>query len=1273
MPASLRLPRRRRPAARGLFLEPLEDRTVFALELISAALPSVVSNGVSTAPDPPAITSDGQLVGFVSSASNLVAGDTNRLQDVFVRNTTTDTTEMISVTSAGGSANGLSSEVALTPDGRYAVFTSAATNLTLEGLPGVFVRDRMLNTLLFIAPNAYAPSISSDGRYIAFMAPDNTIAGDNNNSDDVFVWDRVTSAITRQSQSAAGVATPTFTVTGNPMISADGNFVAFNSNAGNLVANDTNGFQDIFVKNVKTGAIERVSVTATGIQGDSDSILPAISQDGQFVAFRTTASTFVANDSNNQDLFRKNRQSLALERVSETSAGNASNGTTYSKPVISSDGRYVTFSSDATNLTTDTSFSLDAFMKDMTTDSVTLVSASASNTQGNNNSFNPTATSSARFTAFYSQATNLIGADINGFTDIFWKDRQSGTVKLVSANFDPTNGFSANNNSFAPGAMTNSVSGNGRYVAFTSAATNLIANDTNGTAADIYLRDTTTGVTTLVSTNTNGVQANGDSYWPSLSSDGRYLTFTSEANNLVANDTNNFADIFRKDLTTGAVLRVTVTAIGQQSNSDSDQSMVSDDGRYVVFYSTASNLVANDGNVAGDIFRKDIQTGVIELASQNASNQQALGESDVPSLTADGRYVVFQSNAANLVTGDTNSVTDVFYKDMNTGAVRRVSVTSAAAQVNGASTSPRIASGGRYVAFQSVANNLIAGDTNGSVDVFVKDLTDESLDIASTSAAGVIGNFNSTAPVVSNDGLYVAFLSTATNLVTGDTNGFRDVFRKDLATGAITRLSVSDAGVQADGPSDRPSILRDGSLVTFGSGAENLTSYDGQGFFDVFRAGAQAATGLTLTLAANSVPQNVGTVTATLTRSGSTASALVISLSSSNTAVATVPASVTIAAGQTQATFTITVLGTSSTVISASATGMSTVTQTLTVTAVSGVNDPPSFTLAGNPPTITSTAGAQTVNGFATNISPGPADEAGQLLTFFLQVTSTTGNLQFATAPAINPSTGTLTYTAVNGTSGTALVRVILFDDGGTANGGDNSSDAQAFTITVNPANPAFPVISGLPGSITLRVNEATGPLPFVVSDDTTPAGNLQVTASSSNTSLIPNGNLTLTGAGSAQRTISVTPTANQTGGPVTITVNVTDAQANVTTVTFQVTVIPFLAGDVSPDGVIDAQDVAYMTYYFSIYAPSTTANLPAGPPKRADVNNDGLFDAQDVLQVVYWFSQASGGEGESSAAGSGAATTGATAADAPAADNTTSYDLALLQLFETADGRKKK
>ena len=376
------------------------------------------------------------------------------------------------------------------------------------------------------------------------------------------------------------------------------------------------------------------------------------------------------------------------------------------------------------------------------------------------------------------------------------------------------------------------ISRSGRYVAFWSEASNLVAGDTNG-VADVFVRDRLAGITERVSVGPSGRQADGESRYPAISASGRYVAFASRASNLVTGDTNAVADVYVRDVVAGVTRRVSVGPGGRQADGDSFRPALSASGRQVVFDSLSTNLTAGDTNAASDVFVRDVEAGVTERVSVGPGRRQGDGVSFVAAISASGRHVAFQSSASNLVPGDTNAREDVFLRDRLSDVTRRVSVGAGGRQANGDSAGGALSADGRFVAFISIATNLVPPDRNQTFDVFVRDRQTRITERITVLPDGRGACCFSNRPTLSADGRYVAFESVA-DLVAGDTNGVPDAFVRDRATGVTRRVSVGPGGVQSDGPSDFPEISADGRHVAFRSAASNLVEADTNHLEDVF-------------------------------------------------------------------------------------------------------------------------------------------------------------------------------------------------------------------------------------------------------------------------------------------------------------------------------------------------------------------------------------------------------------------------------------------------------
>ena len=752
-------------------------------------------------------------------------------------------------------AHAITADASIVPDAD----TNApdAANLAL-----VSVRDPALNSAMGNS-DSYAPRISPDGRYVVFLSnAANLVFNDNNGTTDVFVHDVQTGAITLVSVALDGNAGDSDSGDNSNVtaMSADGRYVVFDSSADNLVANDSNGDWDVFVRDLQTGTTTLVSMALDGSQGDADSTAPSVSADGRFVAFQSNANNLVANDTNQfGDIFVRDLEAGTTALVSVASDGNqGDNDSGIASLVIgmSDDGRYVVFDSYADNLVdNDTNESSDVFVRDLQTGTTTLVSVASDNSLGDADSYAPSISSDGRYVVFSSMAENLVANDDNGVTDVFVRDLQEGTTSLVSVTLDGNSGDSDSN--------ARSLSTDGRFVVFQSNADNLVAIDNNG-SSDVFVRDLQMSTTTMVSLDSHEIQGDGlsgeDSPIGGISADGTFVAFESDADNLVANDTNRSWDVFIRDLNAGTTTLASDPSVSASGDNDSELVSIpstSSGGQYVAFTSAADNLAANDNNDVTDVFVRDLQAGTTTLVSVASDGSQANNYSYGASLSSDGRYAAFYSSANNLVANDTNSNYDIFVRDMQLGTTTLVSVALGGGVGNAGSMGAAISSDGRYVAFYSNSNNLIASDSNvnNDNDVFVRDLQNATTTLVSATPAGSRGDQSSFDPTISIDGRFVVFDSRAGNLVANDTNSAPDVFIRDLQTGTTAMVSVAPDGSSGNNSSSDFSgatgITSDDRYVVFESLADNLVASDTNGSYDVFVRDLQSHTTIRASVASD--------------------------------------------------------------------------------------------------------------------------------------------------------------------------------------------------------------------------------------------------------------------------------------------------------------------------------------------------------------------------------------------------------------------------------------
>jgi hypothetical protein len=396
------------------------------------------------------------------------------------------------------------------------------------------------------------PAMSSDGRFIVFeSAADNLVAGDTNGLPDVFVHDFATGVTERVSVASDG-SQGNGTSEGSS-ISADGRFVVFDSNSTNLVPNDTNAAYDVFVRDRLLGTTERVSTDSTGAQVAGGGSAATISGDGRYVAFQSSSPDFVPNDTNGggvyphtgADAFVKDRTTGTVERVSVATDGTQADAdvSNVAYVAISSDGRFVVWTSSADNLVPDdTNGAGDVFVRDRTlntTERVSLSSSGAQGSLGGNGGRAAAVSADGRYVAFESQSPEFVSANYNADHQMYVRDRMLGITEQITIGIDA---FSGNSDS-----ESGSISGDGRYVAYNSNATNLVVGDTTTTSADVFVYDRVSHVTSRITFGVDGHQADdniNDTVYTAMSADGRFISFNSGSTNLVVNDTNGVQDVF---------------------------------------------------------------------------------------------------------------------------------------------------------------------------------------------------------------------------------------------------------------------------------------------------------------------------------------------------------------------------------------------------------------------------------------------------------------------------------------------------------------------------------------------------------------------------------------------------------------------------------------------------------------------------------------------------------------------------------------------------------
>ena len=782
----------------------VRDLVAGTTTLVSVSTNGGPANGAST---DPVMTPDGRYVAFISAASNLVPGDANGVPDVFVRDMVAGTTYLVSVGAmlpAGGQLSSCMATPAITPDGRYVAYFSFATNL-VSTVPGpsqgaVYVRDLSGGTTTWASANAaaivsadlglsnvpaYHPRLSADGRYVAFKAGPAGPGAANV----ILEYDMTlgtTAVINTNGIGGSAVLDDSY----GPEMTPDGRFLAFAKYEGAASL----GYSSVHVWDSQAAVDALVSDDGSGVPTNTVSYMPAISTNGQFVAFLSNATNLTANAlSGGFHIFLRNLQAASTQLADVDTNGLGSSDDTLTSLSLSANGQLLAFSSsDGSLVNLDLNRASDVFVRDFTagaTEMDSIRDATVIPSAGDKfSALNQESVSAdGRWVAFASAADDLVPNDTNGEPDVFVRDTVGGTNLLVSVGLGggPALG----------GASTSPViSTNGRYVAFLSAATNLVAGPVNA-HANVFRRDLQTGTTVLVSVGTDGVSpANNDAYDPVISADGQSVAFMSTANNLVAGITLG-ANTYWRNITLGQTggMPGTYTAFDPSLSSD---------GRYVAYaYITnvGSGLRIRDTQLGTDIYstigsvtsaaidptgtkifyRKGNVLSVDSILS--ASNLFSIPTTSTTQVrnagcwSDDGRWLTFVSTT-NLSGGD-DGTNKVYLRDFQIGTLALVGVAGPGAGSTGAiSDGPVMSGNGRFVAYRSLVVNTVIGDSTTPPNLFSLDrLTASNLVLTAGQNTSVPVPWVSR-PVISDGGATVAFQTLDSGLVSGDINRQPDVF-----------------------------------------------------------------------------------------------------------------------------------------------------------------------------------------------------------------------------------------------------------------------------------------------------------------------------------------------------------------------------------------------------------------------------------------------------------------------------------------------------------------
>ncbi|HEX2551263.1 MAG TPA: hypothetical protein VHK64_06685, partial [Nocardioidaceae bacterium] len=846
----------------------------------------------------PAISADGRWVAFTGFYRNLVPGqqDTGTFSQVFLHDRQTGTTVLASHAASSVAVPGtLASDLpSISADGRWVLYESQADNL----VPGaatpykqLFLFDRNTGTNQLVSRSANGagnlPSnhhatdstISADGEWIAFASEANDLLPGLVDPDgiDVFLFERATGQMTLVSRAYGTSTTAANFGSWQPSLSADGRYVAFTSDATDMIPVFTGTLRNVFLFDRVSGAMTLASHASASPTSGATGTGPTISPDGTAVAFYSTGTNLVAGqaDSNGwEDVFLFDRLTGTNVLVSRSSASPTTTGNSYVRHDLlrlTAGGAYVAFAGYATNAVpgqVDVNALLydnaDVFLFERATSSLALVSRSTASatTTANQGSALSALAEDGSFVVFETAATDVIAgqSDANGTTDVFLFDRATGARTLVSGSGATTGDA---------GSRYATVSADGSAVAFWSLAGNLVPGGVGDRNSDydVILYERNDGTLSAATPQAPGLPSatpGASSIVTSVSADGRYAVLLSLGLNLVAGqvDDNLGTDVFLVDRVAGTTTLVSrsvssgasATTAPTTGNGPSDSPAISADGAFVTFISRATDLVPGQvdtnqqqGLPGFDVFLYERATGTVTLVSHAAGSPATAGDLSceaylyqginvpiAPSISADGRYIAYLCNATNLVPAQVDinaTLADVFLYDRVSGGTILVSrkYGSAAATAGQGSESPRISADGRYVAFSSAASDILPqNDANNAADVFLFDRVADQMLLVSRQAgtADTTADHPSVQPSLTPDGHYVAFISAAGNLVPGqvDAGIDYDVFLFDRVTGTVELISRANGSATnaANAGASEPVVSGDGRFVAFLSSSSDL-------------------------------------------------------------------------------------------------------------------------------------------------------------------------------------------------------------------------------------------------------------------------------------------------------------------------------------------------------------------------------------------------------------------------------------------------------------------
>jgi len=826
----------------------LRDRTNQTTALVSRSTNGAAGgNGDSF---PVALSTNGQFALLESSASNLVASDTNNAADVILRDLNSGETFLISISTNGLPGNGASRSAVMTPDGRYVAFVSEANNLVTgdtNRIADVFLRDVQALTTTLVSVGARStiaslvplnssesPQITPDARFIAFSSTATNLVPGVQTVGDIYVHDRIAGTNFWASSGMRALLQSTGQTNGishNFALSENGKFVAYQASR---ASQPTGTYSGIMLRyGLESGLTDLVHTNApTSIPAAMETRNLDLTPDGGIIAF-------VANSNGVSGATTCVQVWDAATGITTLASGDLTNsvttGSISTHPVLDSSGRFVTFLSSATGLVTNAvSGAWHLYVRDLLNSTTTLANADANGAGSTLTAVSvPSLSADVRFVAFEGEDGALVANDNNRVLDVFVRDLTAGTNELISAAHPALASATPNGMSLVSPFP---ASADGRYIAFASEADNLVPADTNG-FRDVFVRDLASGTNLLVSSDPSGVIGNGISFEPAMSGDGRYVAFRSTATNLVAGDTNHVADIFVRDLQTGITLLASQAAGAGTAPGNAFSPSLSADGRWLLFRSQAVGTSVESGT----LFLRDMQLATNWVLTSSAFVP--------PVMTPDGRFVAFvgpipgtaslsslylwdSSLRARVLTNATSSINGIAVSsDGNLLAYHtstELRLVDRALQTNWLASS--LASASRPIPRFSADGNWLAYSRYVAPwhQVFLYDIPNRTERLISHAPDGMAGSVgHSDLPDLTPDGRFVVYRTLATNIVVGGNGITRQIILYDRQTGVNTLVSASRfTGGPADDHSQRAVFSADGQTLLLQSWASDLAAGD---------------------------------------------------------------------------------------------------------------------------------------------------------------------------------------------------------------------------------------------------------------------------------------------------------------------------------------------------------------------------------------------------------------------------------------------------------------